>query len=126
MSTIPSTVISPDRQILTLINTFVVSPDQQQALLDLLIEATEKTMSRLPGFLAANFHKSLDGRSIANYAQWASNEHFDAMLANPEAQEHMRAAEKIADSISPIRYQVVYVTGPAVSEKNSTTTLEKP
>jgi hypothetical protein len=56
------------KDVVTLINVFAVEPQDQQRLVDLLIEATEKTMKGLPGYVSANFHRSLDGRHVANYA----------------------------------------------------------
>ena len=44
-------------------------PDSFGLLIDLLVEATEETMRHRDGFISANFHKSLDGRHVANYAQ---------------------------------------------------------
>jgi hypothetical protein len=37
------------------------TPEDQQRLVDLLVEATEQVMSKQPGYLAANLHHSLDG-----------------------------------------------------------------
>ena len=99
--------ISSSQSVLTLINTFEVEADKCDDLLALLIEATEQVMRHIDGFVSANFHRSLDGKHIANYAQWTSKEAFDAMLENEEAQVHMRAAAQLATSFSPILYNVV-------------------
>jgi quinol monooxygenase YgiN len=77
------TTIAKGTRCVTLINVFVVDPQKQQRLMDLLVEATETTMRDLPGFISANIHKSLDGTRVANYAQWRSREDFQAMLQNP-------------------------------------------
>lgn len=53
------TRIDTDQDSVTLINVFTVDPDHQDQLLDRLIEATEETMQDVPGFISANFHKSL-------------------------------------------------------------------
>ena len=53
-------------------------------------------MKCLPGFVSANIHKSLDGTHVVNYGQWRSKEDFEAMLNNPEAAPHMKAAGAIA------------------------------
>ena len=65
-------IIEKNRNILTLINVFTVAPDKQQELVTLLIDATQQTMRRLPGFISANIHRSLDGKKVVNYAQWES------------------------------------------------------
>jgi len=88
--------IEKGRNILTLINVFTVAPEKQQDLVDLLTEATQKTMRHLPGFISANIHRSLDGSKVVNYAQWKSKADFEAMQKNPEAAPHMKAASAIA------------------------------
>jgi quinol monooxygenase YgiN len=89
------------RDILTLINVFTVKPEDQQKLVAVLVEATEQTMKRLPGFVSATIHRSVDGTKVVNYAQWRSKNDFDAMRQNPEARPHMEAAAALA-SFDPI------------------------
>ena len=92
--------------VFVLINIFRVDPSRQQELIDLLSEATEQAMKSVPGFISATFHRSLDGKSVANYAQWRSKADFDAMLQNPAAREHMGKAARLAESFEPIGYEV--------------------
>ena len=103
------TTISTQQDVVTLINVFTVAPENQQRLLDLLVEATESVMNRLPGFVSANLHTSLDGTKVTNYAQWRSREDFEAMLQNPEAMMHMREAGRIAETFEPHLYEVSFV-----------------
>lgn len=100
------TVISKENKVVTLVNVFTVKPERQQELVDLLVEATEKTMKNIPGFVSANIHKSLDGVKVVNYAQWESKEAFENMLQNPEAKVHMGKAASIATSFEPHLYEV--------------------
>lgn len=99
--------ISPDKPVTTLVNVFTVDPKHQQELLDVLITATETVMRRLPGYVSANIHKSLDGTHVVNYAQWRSREDFETMLQNSEAQAHMQQAFALAQA-APQLYTVVY------------------
>lgn len=105
------TTISKTADVVTLINVFVVEPENQQLLVDLLVEATEDTMCKLSGFVSANIHKSLDGTKVINYAQWRSVEDFRAIFKSPEALAHMPAIGKIAKS-DPTLYQVCYTMNP--------------
>jgi quinol monooxygenase YgiN len=100
------TTIEKRRPLLTLINVFTVDPGHQDQLVTLLTDATETTMKRLPGFISANIHRSLDGSKVVNYAQWESKAAFDAMRANPEAAPHMKAAAALA-KFDPIACEVV-------------------
>ena len=99
--------ISVEQPVVTLVNVFTVEPDDQQRLVALLLKATEETMSALPGFVSANIHASLDGRHVANYAQWRREEDFRAMLQNPEAQAHMKVALSMA-KVEGYLYRVAY------------------
>ncbi len=103
------TTISTGRDVLTLVNVFTVAPEDQQRLLDVLVEATEGVMNKLPGFVSANLHKSLDGTKVTNYAQWRSRKDFEAMLAHPDAGAHMREAARIAEKFEPYLYEVAFV-----------------
>jgi quinol monooxygenase YgiN len=102
------TEIRADTKILTFINVFSVKPQDSDALLQLLIEATNKVMCKLPGFVSANFHQSSDGSKIINYAQWENRDAFDAMLRTPVAIEHMLKIREIATSEKDF-YKVVSV-----------------
>ncbi len=87
--------ISKDNKVVTLINVFTVEPGRQQQVVDMLIAATENTMKKLPGFVSASIHKSLDGVRVTNYAQWRSAKNFEAMRNNPEATAHMKPLMEI-------------------------------
>lgn len=102
--------IEKGSNVLTLINIFAVEPRKQQQLVTLLIEATEQTMKRMPGFVSANIHRSLDGKNVMNYAQWKDMAAFEAMRKNPEAIPHMKAAAELAQ-FEPILCEVSDAVG---------------
>jgi quinol monooxygenase YgiN len=87
--------ISKENKVFTLINVYTVSSENQQRLVDLLASATEETMSKLPGFVSASFHKSLDGVRVVNYAQWESREAWEAIFQHPEARKVVEASMKL-------------------------------
>lgn len=97
--------IAKGRDILTLINVFTVDPGNQQKLVALLTEATERTMKRMPGFISASIHRSLDGTKVVNYAQWRSQKDFASMQQHPDARPHMQAAAALA-TFDPIVCEV--------------------
>jgi antibiotic biosynthesis monooxygenase (ABM) superfamily enzyme len=100
--------IAVDQDVVTLVNVFTVSPERQLQLADLLVEATRTVMNRLPGYVSASIHRSLDGTKVVNYAQWRRVADFEAMLEDAAAQKHMRAASDLASSIEPHLYEVVF------------------
>jgi heme-degrading monooxygenase HmoA len=101
------TTIGKDNQVVTLINVFTVEPEHQQRLVEMLVEATEQTIRHVPGYVSANIHRGLDGRHVANYAQWRSPQDFRAMLENPEAGPHMEAIRNLASNEGYL-YELVY------------------
>ena len=103
-----SATINPGTSPITLINVFSVEPGKQDELAQVLSEATEMAMKHMPGFVSANIHKSLDSTRVVNYAQWRSKKDFEAMLENPEAAPHMKAAGAIA-KFEPHLYAVAAV-----------------
>ncbi len=99
------TNISTDNEVITLINVFKVEPANQEKLVQLLRKSTEEAMGTLSGWVSANIHASLDGKTVVNYAQWKSKEHFEAMLKNPEAKKYVDQLNKLATS-DPHLYKV--------------------
>lgn len=95
--------MSSAREII-LINVFSVQPDKQEELLRLLAEMTDEVTRHLPGFRSAEFHRSLDGRHVANYARWDSQESWRAMVRHPEVLRRMEAVLRIA-TFQPALYQ---------------------
>lgn len=60
------TTINPNNNICTLINVFTVAPEKHLELFKNLREATEKVMSKFPGYISANLHISNDKKTLTN------------------------------------------------------------
>lgn len=56
------TTLDPTAGYVTIINTYAVAPERAEALLELLVLATQETLRYVPGFISANFHMNLDER----------------------------------------------------------------
>ena len=109
------TTLDPNDDCLILINTFQVSPENADALVEVLHQASEP-ISRMTGFISANLHVSADRKRVVNYAQWRSRADFDAFLSNPDAQPHMKEAADLAESYDPVFYELRYVHGASGSQ----------
>jgi len=105
MSKSDQATIEAEAPVLTLMNVLEIDPERQEELIEILETATHEVMRHIPGFISATIHRSLDGKHVSNYAQWRSLEDFERMLANPEAQAHIKAATSIAKA-APILYRV--------------------
>src|ERR1700755_1703024 len=104
--------IAKELDVVTLGNVFTVKPDQQDRLANLLVEATEKTMKDLPGFVSASIHKSFDGTKVINSAQWRSHKDLEALKETPRPRPPRGAAEALA-TFEPMLCRVVDSIGGA-------------
>jgi quinol monooxygenase YgiN len=95
----------------TLINVFTVEPERQQQLIELLTRATEESVRYAPGFLSARLHRSLDGTKVTMYAQWRSDEDYQAMRKDPAPLPYLARALEIA-TFEPGVYEVVHSFSP--------------
>ena len=102
------TAIDSNKKICTLINVFTVDPEKQLELFALLKEATEKVMSKMPGYLSANLHLGDDKKTVTNYAQWASLSDFQNMMKNQEAMVHMKQIAAFVSEIRPVTYSEIW------------------
>ncbi|MBX6383861.1 MAG: antibiotic biosynthesis monooxygenase [Microbispora sp.] len=102
------TVIRVDDRIATFINVFDVDPSQQQELIAILNEGTEKVIRHRPGFVSVNILASADGSRVVNLAQWRSVDDIKATASDPEAQAYAKKAAEIAKA-QPQPYKVVSV-----------------
>jgi len=105
------TTIAENTGFVTLINTFTVEPSNQQEVIALLAHATETSVRRVPGFISAALHRSVDGTRVTMYAQWASLEHYQhyrSMLSDPVASPYVAQVLAIA-RYEPGMYEVVKV-----------------
>ena len=105
------TTIDANESICTVIQVFTVTPANHQALFDLLQNATEEVISKMPGYISANLHLSDDVRVITNYAQWRSMDDFEHMLENEEARKHLREAVALAEKFEMHPCHIVWQHG---------------
>jgi quinol monooxygenase YgiN len=80
-------------------------------LIDLLTRATEESVRTAPGFISARLHRSLDGTKVTMYAQWRSNEDYQAMREDPAPLPYLAQALAIA-KFEPGMYAVVQSFSP--------------
>jgi quinol monooxygenase YgiN len=102
------TTISKDTNSVTLINVFTVKEENQKQLIDLLIQATDTSIKKVPGFISASLHRSLDGTKVTMYAQWKSVEAYEAMRKNTGPVPYLEQAMAIA-KFEPGMYEVVEI-----------------
>ncbi|WP_040786778.1 antibiotic biosynthesis monooxygenase [Nocardia pneumoniae] len=105
MST-PTTVITVDADLVTLVNVFTVDPARQLELVAALERSTTEIFVTVPGFISANMHLSMDGKRVVNYAQWASEQQYKEALQRVDVREHIAEAAAIAEGYDPTLVRV--------------------
>jgi quinol monooxygenase YgiN len=100
------TTLDPSAGYITIINTYAVAPERAEALLDFLVRSTHETIRHVPGFVSANLHMNFERTQVVNYAQWKSREAIAAARENLEVVALMREQLQIADSFTPIQYEL--------------------
>ena len=98
--------ISTGGDVITLINVFTCPEERQNELVAVLDRGASEVFARLPGFISANVHASLDRTRVLDYAQWATVEDFDAIRDIPAVQEHLAEVMALAESADPRLYVV--------------------
>ena len=98
-----------------LINVFTVEPAHQRRLIDLLTEATERSVRYAPGFISARLHRSLDGTKVTMYAEWRSIADYETMRADPRPLPYLQQALAIA-KFEPGMYEVVSTFDPVLRQ----------
>ena len=96
--------ITNKNNLVTLINVFETTPEQQQLLIERWIRFTEE-MKNEPGFLEAALHKSTDGTRVINYAHWRSQADLDHFMKGHGAD--FAPFSQHASRIDPHTYEVV-------------------
>jgi heme-degrading monooxygenase HmoA len=93
-----------------LINTFVVRPEDADALLKAW-SRDASIMKRQPGFISTQLHRGVAGSgAFLNYAVWQSVAHFRDAFENPEFKAQLGSYPESA-TISPHLFRKVEVPG---------------
>ena len=95
----------------TVITTFEVTPGTAHDLLDELVDAHDKVISRQPGFIGSAIHVNDAQTRIASYSQWHRREDFQAMLRSADMRARNRRINEMCRSFEPVLYDVVATCG---------------
>jgi len=107
-------LISANNRVFTLINVFTADPANQERLIELLTRATDVSVRHAPGFISASLHRSTDGTKVTMYAQWRSEEDYQAMRNDPKPLPFLQEALTFA-KFEPGMYEVVKTFEPSHS-----------
>ena len=65
---------------------FETAPERQQALIAAIVSEVDRWVRFRRGFVSSTFHASHDGKRVLNYAQWRTEQDFQAFASDPEGQ----------------------------------------
>jgi hypothetical protein len=92
--------------VVTHVNTFHTSPQNQDALVASLTETVDFAAT-LPGWISASIHKSLDGTRVINYVQFESQAAADSVTRQLLASGHIQRNTRLG-RVEPAQYTVAY------------------
>jgi quinol monooxygenase YgiN len=99
-------IIEAANGVVTHVNVFTCSPDNQQALVDSLTE-TVNAAKTIPGWLSASIHRSFDGGQVVNYVQFENQAAAQAVLQHLIAHGYLQRNLALG-TVVPGQYEVVY------------------
>ena len=100
--------IHTDNQPVTQITVIEPESGKQAESLALMAERA-RFMAAQPGFISISLHRSLDGKRIVNYVQWASREQLIAAHHTPEFRAQWPQVGRAAEEIDLALYEVAHV-----------------
>lgn len=89
----------------TFVNIVDVSPEKQQEVVDLLVEGTEKVISKRPGFVSSEILVSVDRSRVLNIATWENAEAASQTQADPAAARYAQRVAALGTS-TPALYTI--------------------
>jgi len=94
--------------LVTQITTVEAEDGKQDEILALMSERA-RFMARQPGFVSISLHRSLDGKRIVNYVQWASRDQLVAAHHSPEFRDKWAQVGALSEDIGLNLYDVAEV-----------------
>jgi C-6 monooxygenase len=107
----------------TTMNTYNVSPDRIEEVLEYLIRSAKSVVRHQTGFVSFNFHVSADRTQIVNYGQWRSLEVLAGMRQNPAITILMKETTEIAGPSAPTPFNLVGIFKARGASDEDTTKL---
>jgi C-6 monooxygenase len=92
----------PDAGFVAVVTIGLSRPEARDELLDLLVREVEDWVRHRPGFLSANYHTSLDGTRVLNYAQWVDEAAYRGSFRTDPGSGSLRDAILAIDGVDSL------------------------
>jgi len=119
-----ATTIDRDLDVLTLINTFTVVPEQQQRFLDAQLGEYRRLRGQIPGAVVANLHRGHSGRRAVNYAHHRGVDTMLAWQSSDLMKAHRAVIEPYFERVAPALFRVAHVAARAADAARITAGTE--
>lgn len=98
-------IIDSFRSVYTVVITFQSEDEKEQDIILTKALQFSSLAKKYNGFISSNFHKSHDGKNILNYAQWKSQQDYEAFRGDSSIEQERETI--MALSVSAQTYYVV-------------------
>ena len=106
-----ATTLDRELDVVTVINTFTVAPENQQPFLDAQHGEFRKLAGQIRGSVVANLHRGGSGRRVINYAQFRTLEDVHAWHTSDLMKQHRPVIAPYIERVSPGLFRVEHVAG---------------
>ena len=118
-----TTILDPAPGHATTMNTYNVTPERVEEVLEYLIRSAENVVRYQSGFISFNFHVSADRTQIVNYGQWQNREALGAIRQNSAIVTLMKQTTQVAGPSAPTPFDLVRVIKARAAADEGTTKL---
>jgi quinol monooxygenase YgiN len=115
-----TTILDPASGQATTMNTYNVTPERVDEVLEYLIRSAENVVRYQAGFISFNFHVSADRTQIVNYGQWQNREALGAIRQNSAIVTLMKETTQIAGPSAPTPFDLVRVIKARAADEGTT------
>ena len=118
-----TTILDPASGQATTMNTYNVTSERTEEVLEYLIRSAENVVRYQAGFVSFNLHVSADRTQIVNYGQWQNRETLGAIRKNSAIVTLMKETTQVAGPSAPTPFDLVRVIKARAATDEVTTKL---
>jgi hypothetical protein len=105
----PYSALSGGRDLVTLVNVFTAPPGGHATFAEAQTGEYRRLRGQVPGSLSANLHVGLDGRTLANVAQYRTLDEYRVWIQSDLMRDHALVIRHLIERSEPGMYRVAHV-----------------
>lgn len=91
-----------------LINRFTTKPGMQDKFAEAQIAEYRRLRGKVKGSISIRLHKATDGKTVVNYARFASERDYHVWVESQLFAEHKKIIEPFVEKAEPVLVEVIY------------------